>query len=65
MSDPEPFDLRCRRACITGAAGGLGSALARAFAQAGAEPVLADVDGDGTSWHRYDQADLGSIAALA
>jgi NAD(P)-dependent dehydrogenase (short-subunit alcohol dehydrogenase family) len=76
LSDRWPFDLTGRRACITGAAGGLGSALARAFAQAGAEPVLADLDADGvaalarelgeaTAWHRYDQADLGSIAALA
>jgi NAD(P)-dependent dehydrogenase (short-subunit alcohol dehydrogenase family) len=76
LSEPSPFALTGRRVCITGAAGGLGSALARAFAHAGAEPVLADLDAEGvaalacslgerTAWHCYDQADLGSIAALA
>ncbi|HEY1075652.1 MAG TPA: SDR family oxidoreductase [Fontimonas sp.] len=36
-----------RRVLITGAAGGLGTALALAFAEAGAELLLCDVDEDG------------------
>jgi NAD(P)-dependent dehydrogenase (short-subunit alcohol dehydrogenase family) len=70
------FDFTGRRVLVTGAAGGLGQALARAFAAAGARLVLADLalDGiealarelpNGAECHRYDQAELGSIAALA
>jgi NAD(P)-dependent dehydrogenase (short-subunit alcohol dehydrogenase family) len=65
-----------KRVLITGAAGGLGGALARAFHEAGASLVLADLDGDalerfattlgsGIECHRYDQAELSSLAALA
>jgi NAD(P)-dependent dehydrogenase (short-subunit alcohol dehydrogenase family) len=38
----ELFDLSGKRALITGSTGGLGSAIARAFAAAGAELVLSD-----------------------
>jgi NAD(P)-dependent dehydrogenase (short-subunit alcohol dehydrogenase family) len=65
-----------KRVLITGAAGGLGGALARAFHEAGASLALADLDGDGLErfaatlgsgieCHRYDQAELASLAALA
>jgi NAD(P)-dependent dehydrogenase (short-subunit alcohol dehydrogenase family) len=60
---------------VTGAAGGLGGAFARAFHDAGATMVLADRDGDGLArfaetlehgieCHRYDQGDLASLATL-
>jgi NAD(P)-dependent dehydrogenase (short-subunit alcohol dehydrogenase family) len=65
-----------KRVLVTGAAGGLGGAFARAFHDAGAALVLADRDGDGLArfaktlddgieCHRYDQGDLASLAALA
>ncbi|HVM77534.1 MAG TPA: SDR family oxidoreductase [Stellaceae bacterium] len=65
-----------KRVLVTGAAGGLGGAFARAFHDAGAALVLADRDGDGLArfaktlgdgieCHRYDQGDLASMAALA
>lgn len=70
------FDFGGRRVLITGAAGGLGSAISNAFAGHGAELLLADRDGAGltkvseaistkTSFKTYDQADLQSVAALA
>ena len=65
-----------KRVLVTGAAGGLGGAFARAFHDSGASLVLADRDGDGLErfaktlgngieCHRYDQGDLASMAALA
>jgi NAD(P)-dependent dehydrogenase (short-subunit alcohol dehydrogenase family) len=41
-----PFDFHGRTVLITGAAGGLGLAFAQAFAQAGADVVMADVAED-------------------
>lgn len=44
MTYPPVFDLSGRTALVTGAGGGLGSACARAMAEAGADVVLADID---------------------
>jgi NAD(P)-dependent dehydrogenase (short-subunit alcohol dehydrogenase family) len=65
-----------KRVLVTGAAGGLGGAFARAYHDAGATLVLADRDADGLErfaktlgsrieCHRYDQGELASLAALA
>jgi len=70
------LDFAGLRVLITGAAGGLGHSLAQEFARAGAELVLADINGAGlaqvaaaftgpVATYIYDQADLGSIAGLA
>jgi NAD(P)-dependent dehydrogenase (short-subunit alcohol dehydrogenase family) len=67
--------LAGRSVLVTGAAGGMGTAMARAFAQAGAALVLADREeaglqrlaselGGSVSWHLYDQAERNSIEAL-
>lgn len=42
MTPREMFDLRGKRALVTGAASGIGFAIARAFAKAGAEVIAAD-----------------------
>ena len=65
-----------QRVLVTGAAGGLGQALARAFHGAGATLVLADRHaealaafarglGRGIECHYYEQGELPSLAALA
>ncbi|MBM4089826.1 MAG: SDR family oxidoreductase [Planctomycetes bacterium] len=41
------FDLSARVALITGAAGSLGGAIATVYADAGADLLLVDIDGDG------------------
>jgi len=63
-------DLEGRRALVTGGASGIGAAIARAFADAGAHVIVADLDADaaartasevgGESWH----VDLSDVAAL-
>ncbi len=48
MSGPaELFDVRGARVLVTGAASGLGFAIAEVMAEAGARVTLADLDGDG------------------
>jgi len=70
------FDFAGKRVLVTGAAGGLGRAMAHAFASYRATVVLADIDergvrsvaddlGDSTEWHVYDQADAASVEELA
>jgi NAD(P)-dependent dehydrogenase (short-subunit alcohol dehydrogenase family) len=70
------FDFSGKRALVTGAASGIGEAMARAFAGQGAHVVLADRDalalqkvaadlGPSAQAHTFDQADLASIEALA
>ncbi len=76
MIKSQDFDFTGRRVLITGAAGGIGSAMAEAFAAHGGELILADFDGEaierlagelgnGATFHQYDQGDAASIAVLA
>jgi NAD(P)-dependent dehydrogenase (short-subunit alcohol dehydrogenase family) len=53
----DPF--RDRVAVVTGGAGGIGLALARAFAERGASIVLADLNGDGLMRAEAELAPLG------
>jgi len=70
------LDMTGRRVLVTGAAGGVGTAFARTFRDAGATLVLADKDrtgldrladalGAGADTLVYDQADLASLERLA
>lgn len=71
----QQLDFSARRVLVTGAAGGLGGAMARAFGAHGAQLVLADRDRQGleavaaelrdATLLEYDQRDPNSIAALA
>ena len=73
--EPGHLDFTGRTALVTGAAGGLGSMMARAFHAHGARVVLADRDRErlapvadelgGVDRHGYDQADPASVEALA
>jgi NAD(P)-dependent dehydrogenase (short-subunit alcohol dehydrogenase family) len=76
MIESKDLDFTGRRVLVTGAAGGIGSAIAAAFSAHGGELILADFDGEaieeqsgefgsGTVFHQYDQGDAASIAALA
>ncbi len=64
-------DLTGRTAVVTGAASGIGAACARTLAAAGAEVVVADVDGDGAAavaaevGGRAWTVDLSDLDALA
>lgn len=72
-----PFGLKGKRVLITGAAGGIGSATARACAQLGADLVLTDIRdcsalaeelapvGAGAAAHVCDVRDRAAIDALA
>jgi NAD(P)-dependent dehydrogenase (short-subunit alcohol dehydrogenase family) len=75
-SFPDLFDFTGKRALVTGAANGLGEAIARAFVARGAHVILADRDepslrkvaaelaGSCTS-QVFDQGDLSSVERLA
>ena len=76
MNYTRHFDFTGRRVCVTGAADGIGAAMAVAFHGAGAHVVLADINrcgievlgnrlGGRTNWREYDQADISSIERLA
>lgn len=53
------IDLKGRRGLVTGAAGGLGAAVAHALAHAGADVAVSDLDGDGLGRVAEDVAGLG------
>lgn len=62
------FGLDGRTVLVTGAAGGIGGAAARACRDLGARVVAADIDEgaiEGCAWHRVDLADADSVARLA
>ena len=73
--EPGHFDFSGRTVLVTGAAGGLGSRMARAFHAHGAQVALADRDLErlaalaaelgGAASHAFDQADPASVTALA
>lgn len=74
--DQRDLDFTDRRVLVTGAGGGIGSAMAAAFAAHGGEVILADIDaealhrareslGSAASVRQYDQGDAKSIASLA
>ena len=71
----EFLDLRGKVAVVTGAASGLGQAVARGLVREGARVVLGDIDkaglertaaelGEAARWHRTDVARRADIAAL-
>ena len=75
MSTFDHFDFTDLRVCVTGAAGGIGSAMARAFSALGASVLLADRDranvkalaselGKRVRWHHYEQTNIASIEGL-
>lgn len=74
MIDAKDFDFSGRRILVTGAASGIGAAMAAAFKAHGGEVVLADRDSagleaqaqalGGAATHVYDQAELASIGAM-
>lgn len=73
--DPSTLDFTGKRVLVTGAAGGIGDAIARAFHAHGATLLLADINREGLmklaaqlrDSHTliYDQRDAASIASLA
>ena len=76
MINQKDFDFTGQRILITGAAGGIGLAIAKIFSCHGAELILADIKtdelkkqvktlGDNISLHHYDQSDASSIKKLA
>ena len=58
MSHPL-FDLSNRVALVSGAASGLGKAMATGFAEAGADLVLADINADGLATTARELGALG------
>jgi NAD(P)-dependent dehydrogenase (short-subunit alcohol dehydrogenase family) len=73
--DSSDLDFSGKRVLVTGAASGIGSAIARAFSAHGATLLLADINRDGldaiaqelpnSTAFTYNQSDSASIAALA
>ena len=75
MIESQDLNFKGQRVLITGAAGGIGSAMVAAFAAHGGELILADFDGEaienqakelgGAAFHQYDQSNAASISKMA
>jgi 3-oxoacyl-[acyl-carrier protein] reductase len=61
---PEPFDLTGQTAIVTGAAQGIGEAIARRLARAGAAVAVADVNLEGAARVAASMAETGQARAL-
>lgn len=64
-TSPRPFDLGGRRALVTGGASGIGAAVARAFAAAGAEVTVSDIDAEAAEALADDIGGRAWVADLA
>ncbi|EMA07488.1 SDR family NAD(P)-dependent oxidoreductase [Haloferax denitrificans] len=60
----DSFDFEGRTACVTGAAQGIGEAVAEAFAALGANVVVADIDGAGAEAVAERVADAHGVRAV-
>ena len=75
MIESQDLNFKGQRVLVTGAAGGIGSAMVAAFAAHGGELILADFDGEaiekqaielgGAAFHQYDQSNAASISKMA
>ncbi|SVD30577.1 uncharacterized protein METZ01_LOCUS383431, partial [marine metagenome] len=73
--ESKDLNFKGQRVLVTGAAGGIGSAMVAAFTAHGGELILADFDGEaiekqarelGTAaFHQYDQSNAASISKMA
>ena len=58
------YDFTGKTAFVTGASAGMGAATARAFAEAGAEVAIVDLDGDAAQ-HLADELNASGFTAIA